>query len=172
MEFTDKQGKLNTLWYEQGQHRVHISFADTYLEKDIVYDLKAADRMHFHKFFGRQIYAQATLPWIISFKIISECLSDFIKTKPLILRDSIMEQEWLWKNTLKIKGIGSLYSGEIPINELKFLRSMSEGVDNIYFKGINLNEYFDMLGRSNKNQDTIKPPFPAGDIDHYEIGSI
>lgn len=170
--FTDTQGKLNTLWYEQGQNRVRFSIAEKYLGKDILYDIKSADRPHFHKYFGRRIYAQATWPWIVSFETISECLSEFLKTRPLILRDSIMELEWIWDSTLKLKGRGSLFSDEIPIKELGFLRDISATNENIFFKNINLKDYFETLQRCNYYQDTIKPPFPVGDIDHYEIGLI
>ncbi len=164
--FTTEQGKLNTLWYQQDQNYIRFSFADTYLDKDVIYDLMTDERKHFHVLFGRSVYAQATWPWITSFATISDSLSEIIKEKPFILKDSIMEREWLWKSTLKIKGIGSLFSGEIPIEDIK---TLTNGYS--VYKGIDLREYFDALERCN-NQDTIRPPVPVGDIDDYESGLI
>lgn len=164
--FTSQQGNLNTLWYQQNQNHIQFSFADTYLGKDVIYDLMPDEGKHFHTVYGRHVYAQATWPWITSFEIISDFLSEIIKTKPFILKGSIMEREWLWKSTLKIKGIGSLFSGEISIEDIKTMTN-----DYCVYKGIDLKDYYDALERCNY-QDTIRPPFPVGDIDHYESGLI
>ena len=169
---TDKHGNLTTLWYQQSHDCVKFSFADVNLGKKIIYNLESNDKYHFPGYNLHRVYAQATWPWIISFEKISNCLSKMVKAQTYFLKDSIMEQEYLWKCTLAIKGAGELFSGEVHVNELKTLRKIADTTDNCYHHGINLSDYFKLLDRCNKKQDVIKPPFPVGDIDHYEHGWI
>lgn len=89
----------NTLAYTQEDNVIIYSWANEYIEQDVIELSKKNFSSRIHE---QVVPAQATWPWIVTFKELANRLAYNVRSKRWILNDSILQQENLWINK-KIK---------------------------------------------------------------------
>jgi len=85
----------NTLAYAQEDNVIIYSWADKYIGQDVIEFSKKSFRSSISE---GVVPAQATWPWIVTFKQLTHKLKYNVRHKKWILNDGIMHQEELWKN--------------------------------------------------------------------------
>lgn len=154
---------LNTLAVAVQNDTLAYSWADTYLNQDILCKNNLKPSFHFSSVSYRSIPAQATWPWIITFEYLSKQIEKSVEGRKWLLLGSPLEHEYLWKNGLKLTKKGSLSQTPIPLSKLDEYRRYLHGTPTIY-NGINLSNYFTLLDSySLNNIQDLTAPFPIGD---------
>lgn len=152
--------KVNTLAIlDSNENTIEFSWADKYLgDKVFILENKKLN-FHFTYRILRGIPNQATWPWIVTFEYLSNLIKKMCKRKSWLIFDGIMEEEFIWKITLKLLGKGSLYSTDIEIDSIEKYRTPS-----LCYKNLNLELYFFMIDRLKSRGETlIRVPFVKGD---------
>ena len=85
----------NTLAYAQEDSSFIYSWADKYIGQNVIEFSKKDFRSRICE---RVVPAQATWPWIVTFEELVHRLAYNVRNKKLILNDSILHKEYLWKN--------------------------------------------------------------------------
>ncbi len=85
----------NTLAYTQEDNVIIYSWANEYIEQDVIELSKKNFSSRIHE---QVVPAQATWPWIVTFKELANRLAYNVRSKRWILNDSILQQENLWIN--------------------------------------------------------------------------
>lgn len=157
--------RTNTLAYSQHNNLITYSWADDYLNENVIIDNLDFPKKHFNLIHTRSVPPQATWPWIITFEELSSLLEKYIKEKHWILLDNTLGKEYIWKNALKLLHKGSLYSSPIPLHDLEKFRPYSKEYLS-FNNNVNVSQFFMLLDSLDlSGQDTLLPSYVIGDKD-------
>lgn len=108
--------------------------------------------------------AQSNWPWIITFKMLTDHLTDCINNKSILGNGHQLAKEYLWHNALLLANKGSLCHSPIPVSNFDIYKSHRNGTVNVKGKYIHLPTFFSSMEASaDEKTGTIIPPFPVGD---------
>ncbi|GEM_PF-549100 len=161
----------NTLACSVYKNRITYSWANCFLEKEVIRaDFERPDQ-YFHSICSRSIPAQATWPWIVTFEHLSKILENYVKDKHWILIGTSLEKEFIWKNALELLHKGSLFCAPIPLTEFDIYRkNLDKGI--IYSNKLNLSLFFELMNSYiDEGHTELLPPYIVGDSD-YSSGWI
>lgn len=154
-------GVINTLAISCAGKRIEYSWANSYLNKDVIC---MDDDIYLHGFktmYARNVPAQATWPWVVTFEYLSELIENRLKNKNWLVLDGVMEQEFVWKNTLELKHKGSLYTGSFELADIDTYRTRT-----ISTNKVDRNTYFYLIDRlKERGISQIEVPYIVGDRD-------
>lgn len=154
--------KLHNLAIDVANNFIITTWANKPDEEDIVVLHEYEQYKWFSITNGRTIPAQNTWPWIVTFEYLSNNLTKIIKNKNFLLKDSKMEYEYIWKTTLILLNKGSLYQGNISINDIERFRNNNKPTHSI--KGIDIKYYFSLVDKLKKKEiNKLQPLLPLAD---------
>lgn len=157
-----KNGTVNTLAILCKEQWIEFSWANEYAGNNIILLKDAVKFQCFSTVHGRGVPAQATWPWVVTFEYLSELIEDGIENKKWITLNGTVESEFVWKNTLKLKNKGSLYTGSFDINDVNEYRKKA-----LNYKKIDMNTYFYLVDRLKEGgNNRIEVPYVAGDQEY------
>lgn len=152
-------GIVNTLAIQCTEQRIEFSWANKYLDRDVICLKDAMHTRCFSTVYGRSVPAQATWPWVVTFECLSELIEDSLENKKWLMLDGAMEREFVWKNTLKLENKGSLYTSSFKIEDINKHRTKGQG-----YKKIDIETYFYLVDRLRKSgKKRIEVPYIVGD---------
>jgi hypothetical protein len=155
-------GVVNTLAILCKEHWMEFSWGNEYVGQAVITLKDAAKFNCFKTVHGRGVPAQATWPWVITFEYLSKLIEDGLKRHKWLVLDGIMEREYLWKNTLKLKKKGSLYADAFEIEDINTYKVKKQD-----YQKIDMKTYFYLVDRMKENGDTqIKVPYIVGDTEY------
>lgn len=113
------------------------------------------------------IPAQSTWPWITTFKMLSDHLTDCINKKTIIGTCEQLVKESTWSNALVLANEGSLCHDSIPISVFDSYKKYGDCILKVNGKLIDLPVFFSSLDiYADKNMNSLHPPFPIKDQDY------
>ena len=136
----------------------------SWARKRLEYACKIAENIDYDSYcwqITRSVPQQSTWPWIITYETIKDKLESAIKNRELILPNSLLENEFIWKTALEKKKHGPLFYDEILIDDLMRYCPDSDIIQLMNNKDKRFYEHITDL--NNRGIVSIGPPFPVGD---------
>lgn len=111
--------------------------------------------------------AQSNWPWILTFKMLSNHLTDCIKNRTILGPCKQLAKEFLWHNALLLANKGSLCHDPIPVSTFDLYKKHKDSIINIRSKVIDLSVFFSLINTYvDEKTNSVCPPFPVGDQEY------
>lgn len=113
------------------------------------------------------IPAQSNWPWIVTFKMLADHLTDCINNRSILGTGKQLAKEHFWHDALLLANKGSLYHDPIPVSTFDSFRDYGDCILSIKRKLVDLSVFFTSLKEFTDEQtNSVCPPFPVGDQEY------
>lgn len=113
------------------------------------------------------IPAQSNWPWIVTFKMLADHLTDCIHRKTILGTCDQLTKESTWHNALLLAKQGSLCHSPISVSSFDSYKKYGNCILIIKKQSIDLHVFFESLKNYvDKKTNAIHPPFPVGNQEY------
>lgn len=125
------------------------------------------EMMHMPGMHAGPVPAQSNWPWVVTFKMLADHLTDCINDRRILGSGQQLAKEYFWHNAVILADKGSLCHDPIPVSAFDSYKTYGDCILKIKNKLIDLPIFFSFLQVYADDQtSSVCPPFPVGDQEY------